>query len=426
MKIAKPQWNLLTYVLPPIFSSLVLIFFFPIPLFSFLVFISILALLLSSFVGFKTLKHIKYEDKKHHVARWLFSLLRLIFLLGISALFFIFLTAASGLSPEKLNFGNIIKIWHVTFFTGICFLFAQLIVMFIQTNSSLAKHCCQLEKTQITNQIFLRFSGLVVLVASLSVVILTIANALVRLVGIQVPTGLQLPTMIGSTLIYLPFITKRWQKKRFLLSHRSRSFRLFKLMIGLIIAIVLISIITFPFSGVPIPIQFLVNGLATSQWELFILAWWIGITPLVANRIITLSEDRSLSQILIALTIFSICVYALCTVFLLHGGQEYFLAVIEEGIPALLLTALPIGILVLTLSPFQRAMSIQSTRSIQKKRDRREQYLTHSLIQITVIACVLYWVSGLTLLFVLLLMVSIPYLMLFLLEAVGATAEKKV
>ena len=476
MKIAKPQWNLLIYMLPPIFSSLVLMFFFPTPLFPLLVCISALTLGLSCFVWFKTLRHFEYKPTKQGIYRWLFSLFGLIFLLSISALFFIFLTAASGLSPEKLNFGGVIKIWHSTFFAGMCFLFAQLIVLFIQrchselsegspstgchsehSEESLSTGChsehseeslstgCHSEhseespsigggfssqtallgKTQISSQIFLRLSGLVVLVASLSIVILTIANALMRSIGLQVPTGLQLPTIIGSTLIYLPFITKRWQKKRFLQYSHSRIFRFFKLALVLIIAIALISIITFPFSNTVIPIQFLDNGLATSQWELFILAWWVGITPLVANQIMKLSEGRSLSQILITLTIFSATIYGFCNKFLLHGGQEYFLAVIREGIPALLLTALPIGILVLNLLPFQRAMSIQSTRFIHKKSDRREQDLTHSLIQVTVMGCVLYWVSGLTMLFVLLLMVSIPCLMMFLVEAVAVTPQKK-
>jgi len=457
MKINKPQWNLLVYVLPPIFSSLVLLIFFPLYLLPLLIAIIIFALLLSCLVGIKNFSNSPIDQRnliaitgdlssqkgllqmragevaesvRKNKYRWFFSLFGLIFLLGMSAVFFIFLTAASQLSPEQLNFGDVVTTWHITFLGGICFLFAQLITTFIQNKKSTENSLVlpsffkkikneEIEKTKVSNQIFLHLSALLALVVSLSVIILTIANGFARWLGFEVPMGMQLQTVIGSTLIYLPFATKYWKDRRFLKVTQSRGYRFFKLIVGLVIAIVLSSFLTIPMSGAIVPLQFLGSGLLTLQWELLILVWWIGITPLVVRQIMALCKEQSLLPIISALIIISGSTYWVCTEFLLHGGEAYFLAVIRQGIPALILTALPIAGLILNILPFHYGLPIRATRFLQEKLDRREQYLTHSLIQATVIACVLYWVSGLSFLFILLLIVALPRLMMFLLVELG-------
>src|SRR5262249_25785267 len=158
---------------------------------------------------------------------------------------------------------------------------------------------------------------------------------------------------------------------------------LFSLAIGLITAIVLLSFLTRPISGVFISVQFLSYGLTVFQWELFILAWWVGITSLVTSQIIQLSKQRSLAKILMGLIISVSCVYGIFAAFLIHGGEEYFLAVIREGVLALILTALPIGGLILSALPFQKIIENKLTSVDERKQFRDQEYLTHSLIQAT-------------------------------------------
>lgn len=432
MKLARPQWNLLSYILPPIFSSLIFIIFFPAFLFQLLIGISIFSAVLGGWAVFKSLRMSILQTKSEAKKNRILSLFGLIFLLGISSVFFIFLTAASQLAPERLAFGEIVGTWQITFPAGICFLIAQIIAAFLSPkkivkaeNNALkrekktkihrllfGKNAAIAKKMQLSNQIFLQLTELLAIIISLSIVILSVANGLGRWIGFEVPSGFQLQTIIGSTLIYLPFATRRWRKRKFLKARHSRVYRLFRLAIGLIIAIVLLSALTFPLTNKPISVQFLSYGLTTFQWELFILAWWIGITPLIASQIIHLCK-ASLLQILMVLIVSSGIVYGICAEFLMHAGEEYFLAVIREGILALILTALPIAGLILTVLPFHK-MTEMELIDVKQKQSRNQEYLTHSLMQATVIACVLYWVSGLSILFVLFLMLAAPWAMRFL------------
>ncbi len=446
MKLIKPRWSLAAHLLPPIFSSLALVVFWPAHLFLFLIGIAIFSTILSVWIGIKNssipvglqdakLDALPQEDNKaKRTLKWLFVLFGLIFLLGVSSVFFVFLTAATQLPPEKLVFGEVTKIWQITFLVGSCLLAAQVIVAAVSSkklpylNNAFLKqkersklqrllfgeHAETTEKLLISNQIFIRFSGFTTIAISLSVVILSIAEGLARWLGFEVPIGFQLQTMICSTLIYLPFITKRWRKRRGIKSKRSRAYRLFRLAVGLIIVIVLLSLLTRPLTGMVVSVQFLSYGLTVFQWELFILAWWVGITSLMSSQIVQLSEQKSLAKILVGLIVSISCTYVIFSGFLAYGGEEYFLAVIRQGILALILTALPIGGLILNVLPFQKI--VESRTSVdQRKQFRDKEHLTHSLMQVTAITCALYWISGLSILFILLLIAAIPWLMRFLL-----------
>lgn len=450
MKLAKPQWNLLIYILPPMFSSIMLVIFFPDQLFKCLIGMAIFSVVAAAWAAIKHLPSTLAEPLPKNsqamgLYRWLFLLLGIVFLLGISAIFFSFLTASTPFSQGTLDFAEITASWKILFLVGIGILCAQIVIATVLANPAsklknssapikrtltdgrrlFQPNADAIENTQISNRIFLQLSGFLTLLISSALVILTVANGLARWIGFELPTGVQLQTMVASTLLYLPFMRKKQRKQQSLTSKYSRRYRFLRLVIGLVVAIILLSILTLPLTGMPISIQFLSYGITVFQWKLLVLAWWIGITPLVADQIASVSAKKSLIQQLIALMVCASVVYDLGSGFLSHGGEAYFLAVVHQGILALLLTALPIAGLVFLLLPFYDS-GVRAVNGVPHKYIREQHRLTRSLIQAAAITTGIYWVTGLPLLLALMLMIAIPRLVLFLaVEVKAVVAEKK-
>lgn len=454
MQRAKPQWQLLIHILPPLFFSLALVLFFPASLWQCWLALTVLIALLSvgwmlhsTWLSWQQRKksvlikpgngnhadvptQTSYQGKGWHeimdfLSR-LLSLFGLLALVGISAIFLMFLTAASQLAPQDLAFGDIIKLWHISFPLGMVLLFAQIIsrrkkTTETQKNISLPKQSNAVktlsslladhrEKNRQTSQIFLYLSELCALIIPFAIVIFTLTNGFARWFGFSVQTGVQLQAILGSTLIYLPFMSQRFHKQRRLKKVRNRVIRLLYLSVGFIGFLFAFSTLTQPLANFAPTTPLLPQGLAPLQWQLFIVAWWLGITSLLATQIATRWQNKPLWQIVFMLALVSSLVDTLGNTFLTTIGQDYFSAVINQGILALWLTALPIGGLLLSLSRFQQPANRKLIGS--NKLQRTQNHITHALIQLTAMSCVLYWVTGLSLLFVLFLMASTPRLWL--------------
>lgn len=456
MKLPKPEWHLLGYLIPAMLASLFLFTCFPSYLFRLTIGICLFITLLSSirvFYPADKLKNIKstaplpqilqtevlqetsvrgiYQTWVKH-SKYFFALFNCIFLSGISLIFFIFLTAANHLSPDALAFDQLKNLWEIIFPAGIGLLMAHIAASYfvkpsLQNVPSLLSATRQ--KTLTCLQLYLNFSSFGAIIVGLGFVILTLSNALIHLIGFNISSELQLQTMIASTLIGLPFITKRWKKRRFLILPNSRRKRLIKTSLIMVFFIIILEIITLPFTSDPITLTFIQPTLNLIQWKLFILGWWTATISLFARQITERSHGKSLSEIFITVMIASGCVYILGIFLLIKGGRDYFLTVLHQGIPALILTSLPIAAFLFNIAKFQgtvkpaghilngpcgQTADINSPDNIRKQ-ERNAKYISHTLIQNIALACGLYWTTGLSLLCPLLLMVTIPSILLFLL-----------
>ena len=129
MKSAHPNWRLAYYLLPPISLSLIFTVFFPTLIFQVLVGLVVVSLIPTLWLGINTLKNVTFLGALSNVTvfpsflshsknlmgatQWLFSILGLIFLLGMSGISLSVLTAASQLAPDLLTWGSVTKIWRL-------------------------------------------------------------------------------------------------------------------------------------------------------------------------------------------------------------------------------------------------------------------------------------------------------------------------
>jgi hypothetical protein len=456
MKLPKPKWHLARFLIPAILASLFLLFCFPFYLLCLIISAGLLIIGLN-FIRLlpstKATAAIQSAPGPLHAVpnivkepyslplpspipacagtvpafartslgrgvggegKYFFTIFNSIFLSGISLVFFIFLTAANHLSPDALAFESLKKFWEIIFPLGVGLLMAQLAVL---SQKPIPKGASFLsitrEKTLLCIELFFNFSGFGALAIGLGIVIFTISNALLRLIGFSISNELQLQTIIASTLIGLPFLTKRWKKRRYVDFSISRRQQLFRLSLIMIFFIIVLGILTIPFASDPIGLTVIQPTLALTQWKLFVLGWWIAIISLLGRQIIERSQEKSPSKIFTTLFITSGCIYILGIFLLTAGGKDYFLTVLKQGVPALILTSVPIAVFVLNLANFQG--TVKFTGENMRKQKRNAKYISHTLIQTTALACGLYWTTGLSLLSPLLLMVTVPSILLFLL-----------
>lgn len=437
MKLPKAQWHLAGFLIPAMIASLVLLSCFPTYLFGLIIGVCLCITLLNSIRLFSPVKETCVQPSiithspnqrpepgsspkpgRRLDSKYFFTIFNSIFLGGVSLIFFIFLTAADHLSPDALVFESLKNLWEIIFPLGIGFLMAQLAVSF--KPSSLLKTSPLLlmtrEKTRICIELFLNFSSFGALIIGLELVIFTVSNALIRLIGFSISNELQLQTIIASTLIGLPFLTKRWKKRRYLDFSISRRKRLFKLSLIMIFSIIVLEILTLPFASDPIASTLIQPTLGLTQWKLFISSWWMASISLLARQITERSHEKSLSTRFTTLIIASGCVYVLGVFLLTAGGQDYFLTVLKHGVLALILTSLPIAAFIFNLANFQGTVKFTTSalKNVRQQK-RNEQHVSHTLIRTIALTCGLYWTTGLSLLSPLLFMVTAPSILLFLL-----------
>lgn len=422
MKRAKPNWNLASRLVPSMILSLTFVIFFPTFTFQILLAILVITFVVGSWHGLQKINHRIAVDKKNTVIQSTLSIVGLIFLLGISIILILFFTATSQLAPEVLALGKIRHIWLVTFPVGMMFLLAQMWMHFFQIKKPNALRVKldkkigrkKTEKLLLTIQQFTGFSTFVVLVISFMMVVMMLASAFMHAVHFEMPIGLQLQTIIACTLLYLPW-TMKWFNQDLKLKESKVSIKkVIKVLGVLVFLVIVLSFLTLPFVGMPIQLGWIQYGLTEAQWKLFILAWWIGITPLVATKIIQNSQGRTLLQQVLAVIISAGIVYGFGLWFLAMVGEYWLLAFIHENASIVLLSVIPIAALALNLLRFKQPTEMVFSQPDPEKHARHEKYFMQSLIKGIVITCALYWISGLSILSLFLLMVAIPWVVLFL------------
>lgn len=439
MNQPKPQWNLAFFIVPPILATLGFLHFFPNYLFPLLLITCVLT------IGKKTIalfqSHTLFPQTEIHNV-WsriknFISLFNLLFLFGLGLMSLIFLTATTQLEPNELGFENIANLWKLIFPLSIGLVAAHMIAQTriphsqnislssqrklgsskAPLDASLRWHDSIKTKTLLTTQILLNFSSFVALLIGLAVVIFSIASALTRSLGADVFNGLQIQTMIASTVLMAPYLSKRWTqqwKKKQSTKNKplNRRFKILSSSLLLILLITILSLITMPLladKAINISLfSYLIQpGKTILYWKLLIVAWGLAFAPLLAEQI---DQHR---QNIISLLLATACVYWLSTAFLETGGKDYFLTIIRQGIPALILTALPL--LGLTLNSIKYLKNTYTPTKHERKQEQDSQTLTQTLAQGLTFACVLYWTTSFSLLFPMLLMLVIPSLLLFLL-----------
>jgi hypothetical protein len=417
MELLKTDWRLVIYILSLIFISILGIFIFPSSLLQCVIGLSIFTVIFGLRIGFKnSAALIKPTATTKTSSKWLLPICAWIFLWGLSGIFFIFLTASSELPAQEITFGVLLKTWRIDFLMSLFLLLTQIIIATVYR-----EQYPKMPKVIVdSSPILFQLSALVALIVSLITLIFAVANGLARIMGFSVTPGVEFQNLLGSVLICLPLMQKYLRRKRGVyIPKGNNAYRQLILAIGtLIISVTVISLLTLPFMGIPITTPLIKKtGLSMHHWQLLILAWQLGMTPFLAARILSMSYGKNLLQMIVACGIAGALAYLLCNLFLTHLGSDYFLAVLLQGPLALILATAPILTLTFSALRFYGETGMIAKPLDLRKLQRNEKHLMPKLVQAMVLACVLYWPTGLSILFVCLSMLAIPSLLMFFVAA---------